>query len=107
MPTKDGQLNINDVGKLYEMYGDIKYIKMTLDESVKKYDKLNEQVNGNGKPGVRQDIHDIKQWHEKYDYQVDKLISGSENKNYFKKTVIESLRLVGFGTIVTLILRFM
>jgi len=35
MPTKEGELNINEVGRIYELSADIKYIKMNVEQLVK------------------------------------------------------------------------
>lgn len=107
MPTKKGELNINELGKIYEMFADIKHIRMTLDQSIIDYKKLYEQVNGNGKPGLKQDIHDLKVWKKENSDDIEKLIRSNGNQSYLKKGTWELVRWLGSGTIIYGIVNFL
>lgn len=106
MPTKDGELNINELGKIYEIFADVKYIRMALDESNLNYKKLYEQVNGNGKPGIKQELHDLKNWKKENCENIEKLIRGNSNQSYFKRGLWEAVRWVGSGTLIAVYFHF-
>lgn len=106
MPTKKGEINISELGKIYEMFADIKHIRMTLDQSIIDYKKLYEQVNGNGKPGLKQDIHDLKVWKKENSDDIEKLIRSNGNQSYFKRGLWEAVRWVGSGTLIAVYLHF-
>lgn len=63
-------------------------------------------IFGNGKPGLKQDVHDLKTWKKERCEEIEKLIYSSSNTNYFKKIVWGTVRWIGSGTLVALVIKF-
>ncbi len=93
MPTEEGKMNINELGRIYEIFADVKYIRMTLEDLAKT-------VNGNGKPGLKQDVHDIQNWHKENDDDIKRVIRLNSSQNYLKRGAWEVVRWLGSGTVI-------
>ena len=106
MPTKKGEINITELGKIYEMFSDVKHIRMTLDQSIADFKKLYEQVNGNGNPGIKQDLHDLKVWKKENSDDLEKLIRVNSSQSYLKRGVWEAVRWIGSGTLIAIYFHF-
>jgi len=99
MPFEDGTLNVNDAGRLYELMADVKYIKMNIEQLVKT-------VEGNGKPGLRQDVHDLQIWKDENANKIDSVIQRYSNNGYMKRIAWTVVQWVGFGGVVVLVETF-
>lgn len=106
MTTKNNEINLNELGKIYEVLSDIKYIRMVVEGVVKSQGELSAAINGNGKPGLKQELHDIKKWHEENDYDIKKVVSINNNQSYLKKGTWEVVRWIGSGTVLYVFLHF-
>ena len=100
MPTKDGQLSVNEVAKFYEISSDVKYIKMNME-------RLVATIEGNGKPGLKQEVHDLKRWHNENDDSIHKCITNLSNRSYLKRTIEYVIAILGGGGILTMIQKFL
>jgi len=93
MPTPDGQFNVNEVGKWYEMYADIKYIRASTES-------MDKTINGNGKPGLKTIVHDLTQWHDKNEPIFSEIIDRHKNETFLRKIVSRTLYVATGGSVV-------
>lgn len=93
------EMSLSDWGKIIELTTDVKYIRMNVEQ-------LTKTIEGNGKPGLKQDVHDLMEWKSEKCEDLDTLIMRNSNSSYFKRGLWEAIRWIGSGTLIALYFHF-